>query len=74
MLACIRRYESAGDYGAVSPDGTYGGAYQADRRTWGGYGGYDRPEDAPPSVQDDFAADLYATRGLSPWPTPARRC
>ena len=81
VLACIRRYESGGDYSAVSAAG-HAGAYQFERRTWAGAvtrAGYaewaDRPaNEAPPAVQDAAAAQLLAERGLQPWPTPSRRC
>ena len=67
-LASIRECESSGDYSAVSPSGKHRGAYQADRQTWDGYGGYSDPAKAPPAVQDAFAADLYDRRGSQPWP------
>lgn len=34
FLACVRRRESGGNYGAVSPGGTYRGAYQFLQSTW----------------------------------------
>jgi hypothetical protein len=69
-LACIRRWESGGDYATNTGNGYYG-AYQSDAGTWAGYGGYERADLAPAAVQDAFAADLIAARGLAPWPTPA---
>jgi hypothetical protein len=72
LLACIRSYE--GGYTSVSADGTYRGAYQADEATWAGYGGYTYADEAPPDVQDAFARELLAERGLQPWPTPERMC
>lgn len=74
LLACIRSYESGGDYGAVSPSGQYRGAYQFDRGTWSSAGGSGDPAAAPPAEQDARAWALYQSRGLQPWPTPARRC
>lgn len=74
LLACIRSYESGGDYGAVSASGTYRGAYQFDRPTWSSVGGSGDPAAAPAAEQDARAWALYLSRGLQPWPTPARRC
>lgn len=81
VLACIRRYESGGNYQAVSPAG-HRGAYQFSQSTWRGAvtrAGY--PEyagtlanEAPAHVQDAAARQLLSERGLQPWPTPARRC
>ncbi|MCB9389334.1 MAG: transglycosylase family protein [Acidimicrobiia bacterium] len=80
-LACIRRIESGGNYGAVNSTGRFRGAYQFDRTTWNSvaarhnpaYVGVD-PAAAPAAVQDQLAAALISERGLSPWPTPNRRC
>jgi len=80
-LACIRRCESGGDYGAVSPAG-HAGAYQFAPSTWAGAvtrAGHPQwaaspAHEAPPEVQDAAAAQLLAERGLAPWPTPSRRC
>jgi hypothetical protein len=74
LLACIRSYESGGDYGAVSPSGQYLGAYQFDLQTWRSVGGSGNPANAAPAEQDARAWALYESRGLAPWPTPARRC
>ncbi|MEL7208753.1 MAG: transglycosylase family protein [Actinomycetota bacterium] len=38
-LASIRACESGGNYGAVSPNGQYRGAYQFDYQTWASVGG-----------------------------------
>lgn len=82
LLACIRHYESRGDYHAVSRSGKYRGAYQFNRQTWNGvaqrtihsdwYGA--DPANAPVDIQDSFASQLYRERGLQPWPTPSRKC
>lgn len=78
ILACIRKYE--GGYRSVSSGGTYHGAYQMNEDFWLTYGGDpiyvnpDRWEQAPPRMQDWVAARGFARRGLSPWPTPSRRC
>lgn len=77
FLACTRAHESdtAGGYAAVSPSGRYRGAYQFDQSTWDGAvarAGYPNyvgvpPEQAPVSVQDAAARQLYAERGNQPW-------
>lgn len=78
--ACIRSIESdtAGGYSAVSPGGTYRGAYQMDNDFWRTYGGdpayTGRHERAPVAMQDAVAYRGYLARGLQPWPTPAWRC
>jgi hypothetical protein len=75
FLACTRRIESTGNYGAVSPGGTYRGAYQFDQRTWDSNAaasgrndlvGLD-PARAAAGDQDQMARDLYARRGNQPW-------
>lgn len=82
-LACIRSHESdtSGGYRAVSSNGRWFGAYQFTIDTWRGAvtrAGYPehadtRPDHAPPAVQDAAARQLFAERGLQPWP-PARNC
>ncbi len=67
-LASIRACESGGNYGAVSPDGTYGGAYQFDRQTWQSVGGSGNPAAASPAEQDARASQLLSQRGSNPWP------
>jgi Transglycosylase-like domain len=77
FLACTRGYESiyAGGYRAVSPGGTYRGAYQFDQVTWNGTARhlhrYDlvgmRPERAAPDVQDLLAYTLYRWQGAGHW-------
>ncbi len=67
-LAAIRACESGGNYGAVSPDGAYGGAYQFDRQTWQSVGGSGDPATASPAEQDARAGQLWAQRGSNPWP------
>ncbi|HEY8109136.1 MAG TPA: transglycosylase family protein, partial [Patescibacteria group bacterium] len=58
-LDVIKQRESGGDYRAQNPSSTASGAYQVLNGTWGGYGGYQRAGDAPASVQDKFAQELY---------------
>ncbi|MDQ2825669.1 MAG: transglycosylase family protein [Actinomycetota bacterium] len=67
-LAAIRACESSGNYGAVSADGLYGGAYQFDSQTWQSVGGSGDPATASPAEQDARAGQLLGQRGASPWP------
>jgi peptidoglycan hydrolase-like protein with peptidoglycan-binding domain len=68
VLAKIAQCESGGNIAAVSPSGQYRGKYQFSQATWESLGGTGDPAEAPESVQDMFAARLYADRGLAPWP------
>jgi hypothetical protein len=70
--AALRQCESGGNYAANTGNGYYG-AYQYDLPTWGNYGGYARPDLAPPSVQDAKAQETQARRGWSPWPACSRK-
>ena len=63
----IVQCESGGDYSAVNADSGAGGAYQIMPSTWALYGGTGLPQDAPPEVQDQIAAEIYAAEGSSPW-------
>lgn len=67
-LAAVRRCESGGNYGAVSANGQYRGAYQFDAGTWASVGGQGDPAAASPAEQDARAQQLQAQRGSSPWP------
>lgn len=67
----LRFCESGGNY-ANKKNPLYRGAYQFDYRTWGNYGGYYDPADAPPAVQDAKAYDTYRRRGAQPWPVCGR--
>jgi hypothetical protein len=77
FLACTRAHESdrAGGYGAISPGGTYRGAYQFDQTTWNGAAtmagrpdliGVD-PATASSADQDLLATALHNARGNQPW-------
>lgn len=66
VLACIRQHESNGNYQATN--GIYRGAYQFDYTTWESVGGSGDPAAASPAEQDQRAAQLYAQRGIQPWP------
>jgi resuscitation-promoting factor RpfB len=67
-LAAIRACESSGNYGAVSSNGRYRGAYQFDQQTWQSVGGSGDPAAAAPSEQDARASQLRSQRGSNPWP------
>lgn len=77
FLACTRAHESdtAGGYSAISPGGTYRGAYQFVQPTWdaavagAGYPEYIGvpAEQVPSYVQDAAAAHLYSVSGTRPW-------
>jgi hypothetical protein len=60
ILSTIRSMESGGDYTVSVTTSTASGAYGFLDSSWGGYGGYRRAKDAPPSVQDAKAAELAA--------------
>lgn len=66
-LAKLRACEAGGNY-ANKRNPSYRGAYQFGYGTWGNYGGYYDPADAPPEVQDQAARELYVRRGWQPWP------
>jgi len=77
FLACTRAHESemAGGYQAISPGGTYRGAYQFDQSTWDSAAqlagrtdlvGVD-PATAAPADQDLLALTLFHARGPQPW-------
>jgi hypothetical protein len=68
-LSSIAACESGGDPGAVGGGGTYRGKYQFDTQTWQSVGGAGDPAAASEAEQDQRAAQLYAQRGSSPWPT-----
>jgi hypothetical protein len=75
QLFRLRWCESTDNYQAVSPGGTYRGAYQFSQRTWNWvasthhprFHGQD-PRWADPSVQDAMTRALWLMMGRSPWP------
>lgn len=71
-LAKLRQCEAGGNY-ANKNNPLYRGAYQFDRATWAGYGGYTDPADAPPAIQDQKATETYKRRGWQPWPACSRK-
>jgi hypothetical protein len=75
IAACIRKYESGGNYRAQNPTSTASGAYQFINSTWRAITGrHDRAKDAPPSVQDAAFYKLWDHgRGAHHWVT-AHKC
>lgn len=71
-FAKLRFCEAGGDYTKNTGNG-YFGAYQYSISTWANFGGYARPDLAPPAVQDAKAQETQARRGWSPWPSCARK-
>jgi hypothetical protein len=77
FLVCTRRHESdtAGGYRAISPRGTFRGAYQFRRSTWNNVARHVRrfdlvgvdPAAASPVDQDWMALFLYRWLGASHW-------
>jgi hypothetical protein len=74
-LEALRVCESGGDYTAVSPGGSYRGAYQFGQGTWDSVASRWRPDlvgvdpaAAAPADQDALARALYDEAGSSPWP------
>lgn len=75
FLQCVVRVESGGNYGAVSPNGLYRGAFQFSQPTWNaaalaaglpGLVGVP-PNTASKAAQDTLAVTLYALDGQRPW-------
>jgi len=75
FLACVRQRESGGNYGAVSADGLYRGAYQFHQATWDSVARMAGRGDlvgvpanlAGPADQDLLAVTLYRSSGAAPW-------
>jgi hypothetical protein len=60
--------ESGGDIHAENPHSTASGKWQFVDGTWGGYGGYGHASNAPESVQDERARQVWAGgAGCSHW-------
>jgi peptidoglycan hydrolase CwlO-like protein len=75
FLQCVVQAESGGNYGAVSPNGLYMGAFQFSQSTWNlaasaaglpGLVGVP-PNTASKADQDTVAVALYALDGQQPW-------
>jgi len=81
QLYRLRMCESTDNYGAVSANGLYMGAYQFSQTTWNYvanryYGGRHagvRPNQVAPTWQDAFTRALFAEQGRGPWPVCGRR-
>ncbi len=80
FLQCVVQAESGGNYGAVSPDGQYMGAFQFSQSTWDlaaqdaglpGLVGVP-PNTASKADQDTLAVTLYNLDGEQPWYDPCR--
>lgn len=75
FLACVRQRESSGNYGVVSANGLYYGAYQFHRSTWDSTASHAgrgdlvgvAPNTASPADQDAMALHLYRWQGSAPW-------
>ncbi len=75
FLQCVLQRESGGNYGAVSPGGTYMGGFQFSQATWNEaaeLAGMPQlinvpPNEATPAEQDDLALALYRADGEQPW-------
>ena len=80
FLQCVVRTESNGDYQAVSPNGTYMGAFQFSQATWDmaatAAGRLDlvgvAPDVASKADQDAVAVVLFDLDGEEPWFDPCR--
>jgi hypothetical protein len=75
FLQCVVQAESGGNYGAVSPNGLYRGAFQFSQSTWNfAAQAAGRPDliGVPPNLaskadQDSLAVALFALDGERPW-------
>ena len=75
FLQCVLQTESGGNYGAVSPGGTYMGGFQFSQATWNEaaeLAGMPQlvnvpPNEATPAGQDDLAIALYEADGQQSW-------
>ena len=75
FLQCVLQAESGGNYGAVSPGGTYMGGFQFSQATWNEaaeLAGMPQlinvpPNEATPAEQDDLAIALYEADGEQSW-------
>ena len=75
FLQCVVQAESGGNYQAVSPDGTYMGAFQFTQATWdlaAQAAGLPYLVGVPPNLatkaeQDTVAVALYSLDGQQPW-------
>jgi hypothetical protein len=64
---CVLRRESGGTPTAQNPSSSASGLWQFLDSTWDHYGGYARAKDAPASVQNARAAQVWKATGGSAW-------
>lgn len=65
---CTLEHESHGTPDAQNPTSSSSGLWQFTDDTWAGYGGYQHAADAPASVQNERAVQVFAGgRGASNW-------
>lgn len=65
---CTLQKESGGNPTAQNPTSSSSGLWQFTDDTWGGYGGYQHAKDAPASVQNERAVQVFAGgAGASNW-------
>ena len=75
FLACVVQAESGGNYGIVSPNGLYMGAFQFSQPTWNSAAAAAglgllvgvHPNQATKAEQDTVAVALFALDGQQPW-------
>jgi len=75
FLSCVVQAESGGNYGVVSPNGQYMGAFQFSQSTWNSAAqaaGFALLVGVPPNLatraeQDTVAVALFALDGQQPW-------
>lgn len=75
FLACVVQAESGGNYGIVSPNGLYMGAFQFSQSTWNSAAAAAglgllvgvHPNQATKPEQDTVAVALFALDGQQPW-------
>ena len=75
FLTCVVQAESGGNYGIVSPNGLYMGAFQFSQPTWNSAASAAGlgllvgvpPNHATKAEQDTVAVALFALDGQQPW-------
>ena len=80
FLTCVVQAESTGNYGAVSPGGTYMGAFQFSQSTWNEAATLAglpslvgvAPSSASKADQDTLAVTLFNADGQQPWDDSCR--
>ncbi|MGP8060552.1 MAG: transglycosylase family protein [Acidimicrobiales bacterium] len=80
FLSCVVQAESTGNYGAISPGGTYMGAFQFSQSTWNEAATLAglpslvgvAPNSASKADQDTLAVTLFNADGQQPWDDSCR--